>query len=67
MFNDELVDNINCKIFAKEPKIELDDRTYAYQKHLLRPDFVRFPNGSDNYYHCCNQKELYTKRMFKNI
>lgn len=57
IFNDELVDNINCKIFAKEPKIELDDWTYAYQKHLLKHDFVRYPNGSDNYY-CCNQKEF---------
>jgi hypothetical protein len=50
MFNDELVDNINCKIFAKEPKMELDDWTYAYQKHLLKHDFVRFPNGSYNDY-----------------
>ena len=39
----------------------MDDWTYAYQKHLLKHDFVRFPNGSDNYYYCCNQKELHKK------
>jgi len=61
MFNGELVDNINSKHFADEPLIDLIDWSYAYKQYTLKHDFIKYPNGSNDYYHCIKQKVLHKK------
>lgn len=58
MYNDELVDNLNCKKFHMEPVIELADWTAAYQLSKLG-----YPSGSNTYYYSTTDKILHKQRI----